>query len=529
MDDIRPLPVTAVTLLEDRAQLTRTADVELGPGTRRLRLGPLTPLAVDRGLRAESATAGVTVLDVRLVRRWEPRPPSGPDADHSELARRVRELGRLLDVQAHTERRAVVRLEAVDEARAALHEEIAAAAGWGKPDPQRWARELAVLDAQSADHGDALARARSGLAELRSRHAEARHAMQRADRRPPEVRCELEVTVAAEQAGPARLEVVHLVPCALWRPAYRAELTDGDTRVRLETDAAVWQRTGEDWHGVALRLSTARPARPSAPPELLDDELVLRDRTAEERRTVEVGLREEDAATVGEDSAGAGATSAAPGLPGVDDGGETRLLDAPAPVDVPSDGQPHRIPLGAFEAPVRTERACAPELSPAVAPVARFANEGGRVLLAGPVDLVRGGGFGGRGELRFTGVGAPVRLAFGPESDYRVVRSVEEHREPSRLPGGRTVTTRTVRVFLSRLDNPDAAEPRTVVVRERIPVSEIDAVTVALRKDRCAPAPDASDADGIVTWTVTLAPAERRTLELVYDITAGAKVSGLAP
>ncbi|MFB7267073.1 hypothetical protein ACFCXH_33770, partial [Streptomyces nojiriensis] len=42
------LPVTAVTCLEDRAHVERAAVLDLEAGVQRLRLGPVSALAVDR-------------------------------------------------------------------------------------------------------------------------------------------------------------------------------------------------------------------------------------------------------------------------------------------------------------------------------------------------------------------------------------------------------------------------------------------------------------------------------------------------
>lgn len=66
-----------------------------------------------------------------------------------------------------------------------------------------------------------------------------------------------------------------------------------------------------------------------------------------------------------------------------------------------------------------------------------------------------------------------------------------------------------------------------IVLRERIPVSEISAVQTRLREEDCSPAPDTLDADGIARWNVTLPPGGRRTVTLVYELTANAKVTGL--
>ncbi|MFE6994239.1 DUF4140 domain-containing protein, partial [Streptomyces pharetrae] len=58
------LPVTAVTCLEDRAHVERSVVLDLEAGTQRLLLGPISALAVDRGLHAElSAGHPATVLD----------------------------------------------------------------------------------------------------------------------------------------------------------------------------------------------------------------------------------------------------------------------------------------------------------------------------------------------------------------------------------------------------------------------------------------------------------------------------------
>lgn len=89
------------------------------------------------------------------------------------------------------------------------------------------------------------------------------------------------------------------------------------------------------------------------------------------------------------------------------------------------------------------------------------------------------------------------------------------------------MVTRTVRLHLSRFSAPGEHDERVVVLRERIPVSEVSAVEVRLRKDACSPPPDAVDAEGIVRWEVPLPPGGFRTVTLVYERSASAKVTGL--
>lgn len=528
-----PLPITAVTCMEDRAQVERTGTVHLAAGVARLLVGPVTPLAVDRSLRAELAltgedapVGGARVLDVRVVRAHIPAPPGEPAPGASRLARDIDELRREIRDAERQRQRLDSRLAVIAQAKADLHRDIVQGAGSGDADPERWTDRLERIDGEAEPRREELYRLTRRLHDLREELAEARAARRATEGERLELTAHLELVVEADRAGEALLRVQHLVPCALWRPAYRATLAVGGEAVTVETDAFVWQDTGEDWDGVRLSLSTARPTLAASPPRLAEDVLTVRDRSAEERRTVEVDLREEEIRTAG-GAAESGADGAV--LPGLHDGGEVRVLTAPHPVRIPADRRPHRVALSSFTAPCRTENTCAPELSPLVVTTARCVNTAGHVLLAGPVDLVRGSGFTGRSRLEFTGAGGELRLAFGSEDTFRVVRHTEEHRDTAGLTGinQRTVITRRVRLFVSRLDAPGDTAEREVVVRERLPVSEVSAVDVRLRPQECDPAPDATDADGVARWTLRLPPGARRELTLAYDVTASAAVSGL--
>ncbi len=372
------------------------------------------------------------------------------------------------------------------------------------------------MDDERDARGEELRTTQARLTELATELRETEHAVHLSEQRPAELLGHVELAVRSDVAGQARLRLTHLVPCALWRPAYRAVL-DGDT-VTLETDAMVWQGTGEDWSDVALTLSTARSAAANEPPRLVEDRLTLTDRSPAERRTVEVEVREQEIADLG--------PAPVLGLPGVDDGGETRVLRSAAPVSVPADGRAHRVPLSSAATPASSEYACSPELSPLVTQVVRFDNSSGHALLAGPVDLVRGSGFSGRGALDFTAPGGPVELAFGSHDDYRVLRYAEESRDTATMTQ-RTTVTHSVRLHLSRFSAPGARGDQTVVLRERIPVSEVSAVDVRLRKEDCSPLPDTVDDEGIARWDIALPPGGRRTVTLVYEISASGKVSGV--
>lgn len=519
--DLVALPITAVTCMEDRAQIEREGTVRVTAGVSRLRVGPVTPLTVDRTLRAE-LTGGARVVDSRVVRRYTPPPPGGPGPDASALLRDIHELQRELAEVQLLEQRQKSALAVVEQARDDVHRDIVQGAGAGDADPERWADRLDRVEGAAEPRIAELHKLRRRLHDVGDELGEAQQALAAIEGAPMVMSAYIELVVEAGEDGEAGLRVGSLVPCALWRPAYRATLAADRSSVRMETDAFVWQETGEDWTGVRLTLSTARPALAASPPLLTDDVLELRDRTAEERRVVTVDLREEEIRTVG-------AAGGMPHVPGVDDGGTVRTLPAPHPVSIPSDRRPHRVHLTSFEAPCTVEDRCVPELSPLVVPVARLANAAGHVLLAGPVDLVRGSGFTGRVRLDFTGVGEDFEVPFGSEDTFRVVRHTEESRDTAGLTGinHRTVLTRRVRLFVSRLDAEPAAGERVVVLRERVPVSEVSAVEVEIRSAQCDPPPDEVDAEGVALFRLRLPPGAHRELTFTYTLTAAPSVQGL--
>jgi uncharacterized protein (TIGR02231 family) len=525
LPELRALPITAVTCMEDRAQVERSGSVPLCSGVSRLRIGPVTPLTADRSLRAEfTGAGGARVVDARVVRTYTPTPPGEPGRDASELRREVLELEKESEDAHLLRQRLESALAVIGQARTDLHRDIVQGAGGGDADPERWADRLDRVEQEAEPRIVELHRLRRRLHDIDEELREARVALADVESEPQQLTAYLDLVVEAEAEGTAELRVTGLVPCALWRPAYRATLSADRRSVRVETDAFVWQETGEDWTGVRLTLSTARPTLAASPPVLAEDVLTLRERSVEERRTVEVNLREEEIRTVGSASDGAAA-----GLPGLHDGGDVRVLSAPDPVSVPSDRRPHRVHVTSFTAPCAVENSCAPELSPLVVTTARLTNTSGHVLLAGPVDLVRGSGFVGRGRLDFAGAGEEFELAFGSEDTFRVVRHTEESRDTTGLAAinQRTVLTRRVRLFVSRLDAPPGAADREIAVRERIPVSEVSAVEVGLRTEACRPQPDEVDSEGIVRYALTLAPGEHREIDLVYEVTAASSVTGL--
>jgi uncharacterized protein (TIGR02231 family) len=506
------LPVAEVTVLEDRAEVSRRGSITLQPGLNRLRIEGVSLLAVDRSLRVD--VEGAKVVDAALTRRWKEVPPGGLPVDASELKKRhaalEKEVRELADAQGALHRRR----ELVATARADVQREICERAGSGKAEPQKWKEQLTALraDAEKLD-AESLVLNQRRLVNQREL-ASALGALHVAEQPQQTSECALELTLEST-GGTAKVKASYLVPCAVWRPAYRATL--GAEAIAVETFGVVWQSTGEAWTEVALSFSTARPTLGTQPPSLSEDVLTSRPKADHEKKVVDVSVREEVIQTTGE-----GGTRTADELPGVDDGGEARLLVAPGKASIPSDGQPHRVPLSTFNAKATLEWLCIPSLSPRINLVARFTNQAPHVLLAGPVDLVRNGGFTGRGRLDFAAAGETVALAFGSEDGARAVREVLSTVDEARLTGRKT-TKYSVSTWLVNA----SAVPLTVTVEERIPVSEVKDVEVKVNEKDTKPSALSVSEDGIARFSAQVPPNGKKELVFQWELSASSRVAGL--
>ncbi len=518
-----PSRAARVTFFEDRAEVVRRAEGELPAGKTWIAVAGVTPFVDDRSVRATPRTPGPRVLAVRVARVVTAAPAASADAlaaleaEEREARRRVAAAERLV---ARVARR-LERLEGQREAWAAGA--ARQPSGLGEPEALAgWREAYRALDTElraAVEAEEAALRERADAQE-----AQAHLAARLRDARAARPRLEAAIEVQLEHATPLRveLELVYRTPCALWRPEHQATLeSDGPEaatgKLALVTHAAAWQRTGERWEEVEVAFSTARPGRAASPPRLREDALRSRPKSAEERRQVVIEAREQEVATAG---LGRGARPAEE-MPGVDDGGEPLELRAAGRVTLEPDGAPLRIELSRAELSAKVDRVLLPELAP-VAHVRATATHGADAapLLAGPVRLLRQTGRTltavGRARLRLVPPGEPFELGFGPDDAVRVQRRVDEERTTTPVVGTQHLA-RAVALFLSNL----STDVKRVLVRERIPVSELEGLEVSLT---AAEGWEHDRDDGFLERELELAPRDALRLELRYTLKAGAKV-----
>jgi len=515
-------PVREVTVLEDRASVTRRGQVRLNPGLNRLRVAEVAPILADKTLCgavkllgvADDEDAAPRVTDIRMRRQQVARPQERTDATQA-LLREQKTMQVAMAKQEAEVDRLRHQLSGVEAIEHALVDELAVDVAWGREATEAWSEGLTQTAAEVRRIRDTLLTCEDALRleseifdNLAKRIAEASQVRDT-------IRAELIVEVMVATAGTYEVRLDYIVPGACWRPQHRAQLLDTaeGVQVAFTSEGCVWQATGEDWLDVQLTFSTERPSLGTQPPQLSTEIL----HTRKKQDHIQVQVREQTIATTGVDGG-----QPSEDLPGIDDGGDALALRALHRIDVHGDGRPHRVALMHFEDAVVQERTLMAELEPAVVIKTEQQNRGPHPVLAGPVDLIREGGLVGRGKVMFVAPGERFEMGWGPEAAVRVRRSVDHNVEESSMLSSWTTQTHKVALRLSNL----GGDPISLRVQERVAISEIEKVKISVLRDKTT-AGKAPDSHGFVTWDVSLAPSERKTIKLAYSVKKHADVSGI--
>jgi uncharacterized protein (TIGR02231 family) len=323
------------------------------------------------------------------------------------------------------------------------------------------------------------------------------------------------VTVGCRALAEVTTSISYVVPGATWQPEYDLDFSPraragkvGPGTARLTVGAVVRQTTGEDWRGVRLSLSTARPKLGSEAPKPAP---LLVDGHENKRGKVLVEAQERREQIAG----GAGAGAAGPRGAALDDKGNAFVITLPHRVTVMADGRPVWAPVDVVEGQASAKLVTTPKLDEHVYQVVALKNPAAYPLLEGRLRSYRAGSYVGDAHMRYRGVGEPIEVSLGIDDEIKVERKTldDKSKDPSLLSSTKHLL-RATRVILTNR----AAGAETVELRENIPVSQIDDVKVEIAGKQTTTGYSLDGARGFVTWPVALKSGEEKAVDLGFVI-----------
>src|SRR5258708_3609491 len=189
-------------------------------------------------------------------------------------------------------------------------------------------------------------------------------------------------------------------------------------------------------------------------------------------------------------------------------------LQVKGPADVSGDGTPARLFVASTELQAAFAWKTVPRQVPFVFRVADLVNTAPFPLLPGEIDLFRRGAYLGRVPLERVAEGARFHMSFGIEEGVKVKRFVLE--EIARDEGIFKSAQRFRYAYRFEVEN-HLQRPEQIELAEQVPVSELSDVEVAL-EDGTTKGFTRKAEDGIVSWKLSLAPGEKRELQLAFHV-----------
>lgn len=514
--------VTDVTVYPDRARVTSRGQADLTEGIHQLVIGDL-PLALEpESVRATgSGAARVRLRSVDVQRRHYVQAPA---ANVIALEARIETLQgqvQALDDQMAVRQSSIGHLDGLRKATTEYAwglargrhtvEKQAELLHFFEEEETRLRGELRGLEDEKQALKDELVKLQAELEQIRAARPRQRY----------EARLEVEVL----SPGAFTAEVNYVVNRAGWRPLYDIRLQDATTgeatTVAVTTLAEITQNTGQDWAGVRLSVSTARPALNQRVPELRPwfiDVVHPQPRMMKAHMAEPARMKNEmQVSEMADESplmamAAPAVVEAETVVAEAQESGAAVSFAVSGSVDIPGDGTPKKTALGNFTLEPHLDFLSAPRHTDAVYRRAKLVNSTGAPLLAGPVNLYDGEEYIGQNRLTYTPGGGEVELILGVEERIKVKRELVRREVDKRLLRDQRQVAYGYEIKLENL-MPTAAR---ITVQDQYPVSRHDQIKVRL--DRATPEPVENSDLHILKWELKLEPQEKRTIQYEYQV-----------
>lgn len=316
----------------------------------------------------------------------------------------------------------------------------------------------------------------------------------------------LMVTVTS-QGGEGNLVVTHSVYDAGWMPIYDMALDRKGGQVTVERGVLVSQYSGEDWSGVELTLSTARPSEQSEPTQLAPYLRRIEEPAPDLSKMSDAAAMEEPMPV----EATAAVMTAAMSYQG-----DTVVYDYPTPVDLASGVENLRLALDEVRFDAKVVAQAVPRYDATAFVVATVVNSGAEILLPGEAFLYRDGALVGTVQMNSIAPGGEFDLGFGAIDGIQLTRD-----EPRRAEGDRgfiTTQTQIEEQAVLEVENL-TGEAWPVRVLDLVPYSEQEELEITWSAD---PAPSETDVDGkrgVLAWDFELPAGATQAIRLNSLIT----------
>jgi uncharacterized protein (TIGR02231 family) len=368
--------------------------------------------------------------------------------------------------------------------------------------------------------------------DLKRRLDKLRHDLKQLQSARPTQRYQAKVDVLVQSEGDFTLELTYVVNRAGWQPLYDLRLLEnGDGRtLELSYIAQVTQNTGQDWEGVELVVSTARPALNQQMPELHPWYLNVfapppspmpRAQAVRAAAPAQAKLMSVPAEEMADERLAF--SEAEQSVATVQDSGTAVSFLVPGQTNIPSDGSPHKTTINVFNLVPKLDYLSVPKHTAAVFRRVKVTNNSPSPLMPGQANLFFDDEFIGSTRLDYAPVGEEMELLLGVEERIKVERELAKRDVDKALLRDLRQLRYGYKVELENLTSDEV----DIEVHDHIPVARHEEIKVKL--ERINPNPAEHSDLNLMEWHLTLAPGAKQTIQYDFQVQhpRSMQVSGL--
>ena len=526
--------VSEVTVYNDRAQVVRTAELDLKEGIQTVVFENL-PEAVDsRGIQVEGSGTAV-VLDVRFKNE------NYVEITDEAWQKLYAEQESLRDEQQAIQAR-IQRIQAAKAFLSRISEKVTYTSSKESGltlDPESWIEMLDLHATRNAEYDEELMTSNRELKQLQNALTKLEADLSDAGAARSRRRRIVEVDLDAEP-GPVELKLKYLVNGPSWHPAYDVRVDSRTRRMRIDYFGLVRQNTGEDWGDVTLKLSTARPSLGGQHPELVPWRITEQPVVRVEEITrypqdwdVETGqrtapvLRRSDLA-VGNggmplDIPALGTRSASPSSLGT-----AVLFEVEGSCVIDSDNVEHRVAVSSMEMPSHFRYSCTPKLDQYVYLKALGTNPADYPLLPGKANVYLDDNYVATSELELVAPNEEFWAFLGVDESMKVeYKLLNKQVSQTGLTGRKE---RHTYEYLFKAVNTHAT-PEELIIFDQLPISGTEDLEVKLVKPQISGNSEELEINDEkrIKWFLVLDAGEEREVPFTFFVEGpnGEEVIGL--
>lgn len=305
----------------------------------------------------------------------------------------------------------------------------------------------------------------------------------------------------------------YLVSGAGWSPQYDLR-ADSAAHVVMDCFATLRQSTGEDWKGVQMEISTAKPFVYGAPPELVPwfvDIYQPRPRMLKSAARRELDNLQPMMAMEKKKEA---EPESGYEMPQIKAETSSFSFALPGKVDVPSDNQPHKILIASADKDSKLNYYAVPKLSKYSYLRADLKNPFPFPLIEGPMSVFLDSRLVGTASLNKTILAdEDMNLSLGVDEGIKVEKKLLK--KFTEYEGAFTKETKVHYEYVIDIINGKNRDI-TLKVNDSVPVSRNEKIKVEIESPKKEDAKISED--GIMTWDLKLAKGEKKSLNIKFSV-----------